>query len=274
MSYLRNKRVLITGAGSGIGRLMALKVAAHGAHLILWDINEKALASAHEQLLARGAKAHAYPCDVSDNKAVYETAARVKDEAGPVDVLINNAGIVSGRSLLKCSDEQIEKTFAVNTLAHFWTTKAFLPDMVRRDRGHIVTIASAGGVIGTKRLVDYCSSKFAAFGFDEALRMEIRNKRWNIETTVVCPYFINTGMFSGVKTRFAWLLPFLDENRVADKIVQAIVRRRKRLIMPITVYSVWLFRLLPVGLFDLLVDFLGVNDAMSRFRGRKSTRLS
>ena len=85
---------------------------------------------------------------------------------GLVDILINNAGIVSGQSLLEIEDEKIEATFGVNTLSLFWTAKAFLPAMVERNHGHIVTIASSAGLVGVSKLTDYCASKWAAVGFE------------------------------------------------------------------------------------------------------------
>jgi all-trans-retinol dehydrogenase (NAD+) len=153
-------------------------------------------------------------------------------------------------------------------MAHFWTVRAFLPDMVRRGSGHIVTMASAAGIVGVSQMVDYCASKAAAFAFDEALRMEIRKSRWAVKTTVVCPYFINTGMFEGVRTRFAALLPILDEEKVAARIIRAVLKNRKRLVMPPMVYSVWLLRLFPVVVFDFVADIMGINVAMKAFQGR------
>ncbi len=270
MSQIGNRVVLITGAASGIGRLMALEFGRRGARLVLWDIDWNGLVKTTEKLQAKGVEAHYYVCNVGDRDEIYRTADKVKAEVGQVHILVNNAGVVTGRAFLECSDEDIEKTMAVNTLAHFWTLKAFLPDMVRRNDGHIVTIASAAGILGVNRLSDYCASKFAAFGLDEALHMEFRDKNWNIRTTVVCPYFINTGMFRGVKTRFAFLLPLLDPEKVARKVVRAVIKDRRRLIMPITVYLVWMMRYLPSCWFDRAVTGLGINDAMKHFRGRRS----
>src|SRR5690606_34334377 len=99
--------------------------------------------------------ARAFACDVGDREQVYARAEEVRAAAGDVDVLVNNAGIVSGRPLLELPDENIERTFAVNTLALFWATKAFLPAMRDRGSGHIVTVASAAGLIGTARETDY-----------------------------------------------------------------------------------------------------------------------
>jgi short-subunit dehydrogenase len=268
MSEVAGRNVLITGAASGIGRLMALKAAAKGANLVLWDIDEAGLAKLVAEIRANSGRAFSYRCDVSRHQDVYRVAEQVRTDVGMVDVLINNAGVISGKPLLECSDEQIQRTMDVNTMAHFWTVRAFLPDMIRASRGHIVTIASAGGIIGVSRMIDYCASKFAAFGFDEALRMEIRKNRWRVKTTVVCPFYINTGMFAGVRSRFPWLLPILDEDLVAERIIHAIQFNKKRLLLPLTVYSVWLLRLLPVMLFDWIATFLGINASMDDFRGR------
>ncbi len=194
----------------------------------------------------------------------------MRNEVGKVDILINNAGVVSGRPFLECTDQQLRRTMEVNILAHFWTVKAFLPDMIRSNSGHIVTVASAGGIVGSAWLADYSASKFAAFGFDEALRAEFKKQKLNIHTTVVCPYFIKSKMFAGVKTRFSFLLPILDAEDVSERIVNGIARKKRRLVMPPLVYSTWLVRLLPVYVFDWVATFLGVNDAMDEFHGRQS----
>jgi all-trans-retinol dehydrogenase (NAD+) len=207
-------------------------------------------------------------CDVSDRDAVYRQAAALTAAYGPVDVLINNAGIVSGKTFLETPDEKMLQTMNVNTLAHFWTGKAFLPSMLERNSGHIVTIASAAGIIGVRGLADYNASKFAAFGFNESLRMELRRRKSAVKTTIVCPFFINTGMFDGVKTRFPFLFPILKQEYVARRIVKAVLKDWGKVIMPRMVYSVFLGRVLPLGAFDALVDFLGINKAMDAFTGR------
>ena len=99
--------------------------------------------------------------------------------------------------------EKIERTFNVNVLAHFWTIKSFLPDMINAKKGHIVTVASLAGHSGTNKLVDYCASKFANIGMDEALKVELMVQGLDsyIKSTVVCPYYISTGMFQGVASK-------------------------------------------------------------------------
>jgi all-trans-retinol dehydrogenase (NAD+) len=271
MSTIAGKNVLITGGASGMGRLVARRVAALGGNLVLWDVNPDNLERVRaEAERASGRPALAHVCDVSDRAQVYETANRVKASIGPLDILVNSAGVVTGAPFLELPDEKVELTFGVNALALFWTAKAFLPDMIARNSGHLVTIASASGYVGVANLADYSASKWAAIGFDESLRAELRKTAPGVRTTVVCPYYVDTGMFKGVRSRFPRLLPILKEERVADRIVSAIQRNKRRVVMPPLVHLVPLLRPLPVALFDAVNDFLGVNVSMERFVGRRN----
>jgi all-trans-retinol dehydrogenase (NAD+) len=269
MTALHNKHVLVTGGASGIGRLIALGCARVGGSVTIWDLDaEGGQRTALEASEAGASSAHAFACDVSDREQVYARAGETRAAAGDVDVLVNNAGVVSGRPLLELPDERIERTFAVNTLALFWTTKAFLPAMKARGSGHVVTVASAAGLVGTARETDYAASKFAAVGFNEALRQELRRSARGVRTTVVCPFYVDTGMFQGVKTRFPLLLPVLKEQQVADRVLKAIRRNTPQVQMPWMVQTLPMMRLLPVWAFDELADFFGLNNAMDAFTGR------
>lgn len=268
MTHLENSRVLVTGGSRGIGRLVAGLLADRGAHVVIWSRDADRLEEAVRAIRERGGSAEAQICDVSDRTAVYAAAKELEARGGPVDVLVNNAGVVSGRPLMELGDDEIERTMRINALAHFWTTKALLPSMLARDAGHLVTVSSAAGLVGVAGLTDYCASKFAAFGFHEALRMELRKVRSKIKTTIVCPYYIDTGMFEGVRTRFSPLLPILAPERVALAIVHAIERNRPRVLMPPIVFTVPLFRILPVGAMDASADLLGLNASMDTFVGR------
>ena len=267
----RNQVVLITGGASGIGRRMALEFAQQGAKLVLWDIHQGRLDETVAEISGVSShQAYGFVCDISNRQAVYETAKQVEEAVGPVDILVNNAGIVSGKSILEIEDEKIEATFGVNTLALFWTAKAFLPAMIERNSGHIVTIASSAGLVGVSKLTDYCASKWAAVGFDESLRMELRSTSPGVKTTVVCPFFIDTGMFDGVKSRFERLLPILTEEEATNRIIEAVAAERPRLVMPKLVGIVPVFRALPVWFFDKTADILGINVSMNEFHGRQS----
>jgi all-trans-retinol dehydrogenase (NAD+) len=268
MKSVRDSVILITGGSSGIGRLMALDFAARGARVIIWDINGEAVRRLEDEARRKGLVIRGMLCDVTQREDVYRQAERIFKELGPLDILINNAGIVSGKPMLETPDEGIEKTLQVNTLALFWTAKAFLPPMIRRNAGHIVTISSAAGLIGVRGLADYCASKFAAFGYDESIRMELGRLKSKVRTTVVCPFFIDTGMFAGVKTRFPLLLPILKSSTAAGKIVSAILKNKRRLIMPGFVLSLFILRIFPVGFFDKVIGFFGINHTMDDFKGR------
>lgn len=268
MTTISTRHAVITGAASGIGRLVAGRMAALGASVSLVDIDEAGLLRAASELSAAGANVHTAVCDLGDRTAIAQATDGIVREAGPVDILVNNAGVVSGRLLLDLTDEQIERTFRVNTLALFWTTRAFLPGMIERDLGHIVTVASAAGLVGTSRETDYSASKHAAIGFNEALRMELHRLAPGVRTTVVCPYYIDTGMFSGVRTRIPLLLPILKEDQVAERIVRAVQLNRAQVQMPWMVRTLPLTRLLPVPVFDRVADWLGLNACMDEFQGR------
>ena len=268
MKDLTNAVTLITGGGLGLGRLMALKLAKRGAKIVLWDIKKPNMDKVLDELQLAGHQAHGYVVDVGDRKQVYEAADKVRAEVGDVDLLINNAGIVSGRPLLDLPDEKIEATFRVNSLALFWCTKAFLGPMIEKNAGHIVNIASAAGLVGSANMSDYSASKFAAVGFNESLRNELKKMGTKIVTTVVCPFYIDTGMFDGVKTKVPSLLPIMQEDDVANKIVSAIMKDKEQLILPPFVNIVPLARALPVSLFDATNTFFGINNAMDEFKGR------
>ena len=137
-------------------------------------------------------------------------------------VLVNNAGIVSAKPITELSDQMIERTFAVNTLSHFYTIKEFLPGMIEKKRGHVVTIASMAAFCGIPMLSDYTASKGGAFLCDESLRHELYKSGHSsyIKTTCICPYFINTGMFDGAKGAFPFKI--LEPKPVVDRIMNAV----------------------------------------------------
>ncbi|KFM01711.1 Epidermal retinol dehydrogenase 2, partial [Aptenodytes forsteri] len=188
--------VLITGAASGIGRLLSLKFASLGATVVLWDINQEGLKETSRLARENGAvRVHCYICDCSKRQDIYRVADEVKKEVGDVSILVNNAGIVTGKRFIDSPEALVEKNMEVNIMAHFWTYKAFLPAMMASNHGHLVSIASSAGLTGVNGLSDYCASKFAAVGFAESVDYEMRSLgKTGVKTTIVCPYIINTGM--------------------------------------------------------------------------------
>lgn len=228
---LRGDIALVTGGGGGLGRLLASRLGKLGVYVVVWDINQTGIDETVELLRANGAKCVGYQVDISKKEEVYRAANAIRKDVGNITLLINNAGVVSGRAFLDTPDHLIERSFNVNILAHFWTTKAFLPAMLEQDHGHIVTIASLAGHVGMSKLVDYCSSKFAAVGFDEAIRLELESLgSQDVLTTCICPFFIQaTGMFDDVDSRW---VPTLTSDDVADRIVRAIQKKEKLVVLP------------------------------------------
>lgn len=269
MTALPGRVVLVTGAAGGIGRRMALNAAQRGATVVAWDIDGNRLDVLVKEIddIAPG-RGHSYVVDVTDAALVSKTAQQVESEVGPVDVLILNAGVINGKVLEELTEQEIRKTFDVNVLGLYWATKAFLPTMKQRRSGHIVTIASAAGLLGVVRQVDYSATKHAAVGFAESLRVELHRYAPDLRTTLVCPYYINTGMFDGVKSKVGWLLPILEEQDVADKVISAVERDKPELFMPWSVATLPFLRGLPSKFFDRAMDFLGVHASMDEFHGR------
>ncbi|ELW71964.1 short-chain dehydrogenase/reductase family 16C member 6 [Tupaia chinensis] len=264
--------VLITGSGSGLGRLLAMHFASLGATLVLWDINEEGNMETCRLAKGKGrAKVFAYKCDCSNREEVYRVADQVKNEVGDVTILINNAGVVTGKSFLDTPDHMVERSFFVNALSHFWTCKAFLPAMIKANHGHLVCISSIAGMVGVNSLVDYSASKFAAFGLAESLFLElgIQNKT-EIKTTIVCPYFIKTGMFEGCTTKYPFILPLLEQDYVAKKILNAILEEQVYLIIPKFAYFAFLLKqIISPKMMIVLSEYLGVDTCMSSFKGRE-----
>lgn len=262
---LNGSRVLITGGASGLGRQLAIQSASKGAEVLIWDMNQDAANRVVEEIIKTGGRASAHRVDITSREAVNKLAL----EVGAVDVLFNNAGVVSGDWFLDLDPASIERTYNVNVLSLYWMTQAFLPAMVQANRGCVVTISSASGLLGVAKLTDYAASKFAAFGFMESLRSELRMKSSSVNTLTVCPHYIGTGMFDGVQTKFPWLLPILEEQKVAAKILQSVEKGKAQLVLPKFVNVIPVTRILPVRAFDAVTDFFGVNRTMDHFRGRQ-----
>lgn len=264
---IEGETVLVTGAGSGLGRLLSVRFAKLGARLVLWDIDRNGNEETARLIKAAGGDAWAFTCNVADSKTVYETAAKVKETVGRVDIVVNNAGVVTGKKLLDIPDDMVVKTFQINALAHYWVVKAFLPEMQAANHGHIVSIASLAGLGGVYRLTDYCGSKFAAVGFQEALSMELATEGYTgIRTTTVCPFFINTGMFAGADPG---VFGFLEPEFVADEAVAAVLEDNALLVLPRIFYFLLALKgIFPSKVFIAVANAINANGSMKTYKGR------
>jgi len=264
--------VLITGAGQGLGQLLSIEFAKLNAIIVAFDINDKALNETKKLVEENGSKCFVYNVDVSSKENVYKAAERVKEEVGTVYMLINNAGVVSGKNFLDLKDEEIERSMNVNAMAHFWTVKAFLPGMCKRNHGHLVSISSLAGLVGANKLSDYCASKFAAAGFEESLRIELNTSGYDgVKSSVVCPWYINTGMFEGVRT--LPMVPLLDPKYAASRIVDAVLKDQMVVIIPRLFYSMLFFKwLIPTMSGKCLIALLGADRSMDEFVGHSKRK--
>ena len=261
--------VLITGGASGIGRIMGRMALGKGAAaLIIWDINPQNISDTVKEMSKLG-RVRGYIVDVSKNELVTEAYNKVVNECGQVDILINCAGIVtSNKTFDKMSSDEIVRTMNINTLAPMFVARAMLPDMIRRDRGHICTIASAGGMLSNPKMSVYAASKWGAIGWSDSVRIELQEMKSNVHFTTVAPYYINTGMFDGVKSR---IIPILKPEYVAKRVIRAIERNSSFRGIPFGFHFIRFWQaVLPTRVFDWFFGkVFGIYHAMDDFTGRR-----
>ena len=264
-----NANVLITGGASGIGKIMGRMALEKGAScLIIWDINPQTIATAVSELGKIG-KVKGYIVDVSRNELVVEGYNKVVSECGEVDILINSAGIVtSNKTFDKQTADEIVRTININTIAPMFVTRAMLPGMIARNRGHVCNIASAGGMLSNPKMSVYAASKWGAIGWSDSVRIELQDMKSDVHFTTVAPYYINTGMFDGVKSR---IIPILKPEYVCKRIIRAIERNKSFRGIPFEFHFIrfWQF-ILPTRIFDWLFgEVMGIYHTMDNFTGRK-----
>lgn len=269
MSFFNSKIVLVTGGARGIGYLMGLKSLQRGAQkLIIWDKDEDALIDVASRLTKQGFTVETDQVDVSDATQVHEAAGRVlQDQA--VDVLFNNAGIVSGKKFHEQSSDEMKKTMDVNSLGMMYVARNILPAMMDQNNGYIINIASAAGLTPNPGMTVYAASKWAAVGWSESLKLELEKNDTGVNVLTVMPSYINTGMFAGVKAPL--LTPLLDPDDITTKILDAVERGKARLREPFMVKLTPFFRgVLPGKVYDFVAGkIFGVYDSMNTFIGRK-----
>lgn len=276
--HIKGTNVLITGGASGIGRIMGRICLEKGAsNLIVWDINQANIDKTVAELsdvkpaeagVSKG-QIHSYIVNVSDPQAIKSAYEKVKSEVGEVDILVNCAGIVRGNNTFdKQTVQDIDLTMDINANAPMYVALAVLPDMLRRDRGHICNIASAAGMLGVPKLSVYCASKWAVIGWTESMRVELKQARSHVRVTSVAPYFINTGMFDGVNSK---VFPILDPEKTAAKIIRAVEVGKSFRGIPFAYHFIRIWQgLLPNFLFDFIFGkVFGVYSVMDHFTGRR-----
>lgn len=269
--HIRGCRVLITGAGHGLGKAIALEFVTNGARVIVTDRDLSRVQSAAEELRKRG-DVVGYSFDVTRSDEIADFRKRIQMEQGPIDVLINNAGVVFGGPFLDVSLAHHEATIAVNLFGTIAVTHAFLPDLIERPRARIVNIASAAAVLALPNATSYAASKWAVLGFSDSLREELRlHGTSHVGVTAVCPSFVSTGLFAGVRpARFTgWLTP----ERVAHAVRRAVEKERSFVMLPRSAAILHsLARCLPRGWYAPICRMLGVSKSMVEWKGHEGPR--
>ncbi|KAG9317366.1 retinal short-chain dehydrogenase/reductase [Chiua virens] len=273
--------VLITGVGSsGIGELLANTLAVRNVNVVVLDI---------KPIQTENYNITYYKCDVSKWEEVEAVSKKVIEEVGHPTMLVNNAGVVQGKLLLdldpldiyQCESpalnqvvltQRTDRTFGVNTFAHFWTLKAFLPKMIERNSGHIVTMASVMGFVSSAQMSDYSASKSALLTMHESLRYELDNRYHapGIRTTLVCPGHVRTPLFSTTVFPDNFLYRFFVPSLVPVTVVKAVIsaldaQESRMLLLPFYTYSALIMRLLPSFLRDFAQKLTYADFAMKDF---------
>jgi NAD(P)-dependent dehydrogenase (short-subunit alcohol dehydrogenase family) len=249
--------VLVTGAASGIGRELALAFARAGAVVLLADIDEAGLAETSEMIEGAGAEHRSYIVDVSDRDRVEDTAAQVREEFGGLDVLVNNAGVFVWADFADTTLEDWEWLIGVNLWGPILTINAFLPGMIERRCGHIVNIASLGGLVTMPTLSGYSTAKFGLVGLTETLQHELRPL--GISVTLVCPGNIRTPIIDHIKvrgydrdklTRMSYgVMPRMAAGKAAAIILEGIKRERAMVVLTPSAHLMWYIKRLSPALY-------------------------
>jgi short-subunit dehydrogenase len=223
---LHNLNAILTGASKGIGVHIARALAKEGVNLALTARSAGALHEVREQVLSYSVKAVTIPADLSDTEQVTALAAKAENELGPIDILINNAGIETSTPYEEFSPEEIQKMNQVNLTAPMLLTRAVLPGMLERGHGHIVNISSLAGKTGFPAQTPYAAAKAGLIMFTHSLRVELAGKP--VSASVICPGFVaEDGMYAKMEKR-AGPAPKLLKPTTPDKVTAAVIKAIKK----------------------------------------------
>ncbi|KAI1290409.1 Estradiol 17-beta-dehydrogenase 11 [Halotydeus destructor] len=247
--------VLITAGASDLGQCLAIKFGQQGCPLVvIWDTDEIGLEKTFHLVQKTGAQCWPYVVDITDHEAVHRTAELVKQQVGMVTILVNNASFDSRAAILDLREEAVRKTFDYNVLSHFWTIKAFVGDMIQLKRGHVVTVASACGLVGLPKMAPYCASTGAAMLVGQSLRLELAA----------------SGHGKYVHCTLVNASPHVTAGTLSCKIMAAVLSNEQALTIPL---SSWVLAALPLECAHYAANFMGL-DKLKRasVRARKGDK--
>ncbi|KAL3420624.1 hypothetical protein PVAG01_07069 [Phlyctema vagabunda] len=219
---------LITGGASGIGEMMAREFATKGVRVVILDLQPP------KNELPKSV--FFYQCNVTDSSQLSEVGDAIRKAHGHPTILINNAGVAGTSSpLLSCTEAEVRKCFEVNTMSHFWTVKEFVPDMAKKNHGHVVTVSSMSAYLTLPGMVDYACTKNSTVAFHEGLRSELRAKynAPNVRTTLVSPTWVNTPLTADLFANPRFKEVSVEAKTVVTSVVdQVLSGKSAHLILP------------------------------------------
>jgi short-subunit dehydrogenase len=237
MRTIRRKNALITGAASGIGRAIALRLAREGANLYLLDIDEWGLAGAVSAAKQAGVEVIGRYCDVTRRSQISRSVADAVARCGGIDILVNNAGITYYGDTAAMSLADADRLLGINLHAPIQFTHELLPTLLGRTEAHVLNVASMLGLIAMQRSAIYSASKFGLVGFSEALRAEYGRR--GLGVTALCPGFVDTNLFDAAprgrdrsqnKRPPHWMMA--TPEKIAARAIKAIYRNQALVVTP------------------------------------------
>ena len=262
MKKFPNKRIVITGAGSGFGRSIAVEFARLGWKIGIADINDTGSNETLRMVAQAGGEGEIFHADVTDPKAIKEMADHFFSKWNGVDILINNAGIAIGGAVGDVPLEQWNTIFGVNFWGMLYGCHEFIPRMKTQGGGHIVNVASAAGLLCLTNMGPYSVTKAAVISLCETLRTE--TAPYNIGITAACPMFFNTGLLDDMKSTDPWISEVAktafergyQADRIAKKLIKAIKKNKLYVVPMFYGKALWLNKRLTPNLYYNLAAWL------------------
>ena len=236
MTIIKDRIVVVTGASSGIGATAAKAIARRGGRVVLLARTQSALEAVAAEIAADGGEASAYPADLTDAEAVDRVAKAVRDEIGIPDIVINNAGAGRWLFVVETSPTEMAQMMAAPYFAAFYVTRAFLPEMLKRGRGHFVSVGSPASLLPWPGAAAYTAARLALHGFTEALRADLYGTGLRVTMVIAgkvdSPYWAHNPGSEERAPKIARLIPTLKVEQVVEAIVRAVEGNRRQVIVP------------------------------------------